>query len=136
MRHIPEPILIFSVYRDTESQETNEVAHYAAMAVLEGAKAAFIELDGFYNRQREKSFLLQGWELRGLIETLCHAYKQECYLEAHGDRFATLCFQNGERRNVGYIVAVSEEEAKASATWSYNPIAGYFVTKQSRQGVA
>ena len=136
MRHIPKPILIFSIYRADESKETNEVAHYAAMSVLEGAKAEFIELEGSYLNQREKSFLVQDWELRGLIETLCRAYKQESYIESHGDRFTTLCYLNGHRENIGYLVNVSEQEAKASGSWSYNPNSGYFITKKNREGVA
>lgn len=132
MRHIPEPILIFSVYQEFETKEGNELAHYAAMSVLQGARHDHIELDGCYNGTTEKSILVEGWKARGLVETLCHRYKQQCYLESHGDRFTTLVYLDGRRENIGYLVYVSEIEAKQNKSWSYNPISGYFITKASR----
>ena len=123
------PFLIFSVYLSSENEETNAHNHEAVMQRVKQMQIPHIELYGRYNGAQEASILVDGFEQRGLVEALVKEFSQESYLESHSDGSTFLIFADGGRQHIGQFIAVSESEAKASGSYSYNPDIGqYFIT--------
>ncbi len=45
-----------------------------------------------------------------------------------------IALADGHKENIGYLCSVSESEARASESYTWNPKAGFFITKKARQG--
>ena len=124
------PFLIVSVYLSSENEETNAHNHEAVMQRVKQMQIPHIELYGRYNGAQEASILVDGFQHRSLVEALVLKFSQESYLESHSDGSTFLIFADGGRQYIGQFIAVSEEQAKASGSYSYNPDIGqYFVTQ-------
>ena len=122
--------LIFSVFLSSENDDTNAHNHEAVMQRVKQMQIPHIELYGRYQGAQEASILVDGFEQRGLVEALVKEFSQESYLESHSDGSTFLIFADGGRQYIGQFIAVSEEQAKASGSYSYNPDIGqYFVTQ-------
>lgn len=128
------PFLIFSVYLSSKDDKINIYNHEAVMKMLKKRQIPYVELYGRYMWEQEESILVDGFEHRELVEDIVKAFGQESYLESHGDGSTFLIFTDdvfkGCRKYIGQFIAVSEEQAKASRSYSYNPNIGqYFITQ-------
>lgn len=131
------PFLIFSVYLSSENEETNAHNHKVVMQRFKQLEIPYIELYGRYMGTQEASILVDGFEDRSLVESLTKEYSQESYLESHSDGSTYLIFTNNDRREyIGQFIAVSEAEAKASGSYSYNPDIGQYFITQLPKGAA
>lgn len=123
-------ILIVSVFQKGVDAKQNVESHAQVLQTLKSTGVPHVELQGKYNGIEELSILVQGFEYRSVVERLAKAFNQECYLESHNDRATSLVFADGSRQNIGTLVNVTKEEAEANGSYSYNPNAGYFITRQ------
>lgn len=127
-----EKALIFSVFNETNNYVNNVDNHVRVLDVLKLNSIPYVELTGSYNGKLERSFLITNVKThRPIVEKLCSEYKQDCYLELDIDRHAELVFPNGDRQSKGYLVSVSETEARSSGNYVYSPVVNqYYITKE------
>jgi hypothetical protein len=128
MRHISS-LLVFSVFQRSESTHVNNVAHEMVLTWLRDAGIPVVALRGKYDGTEELSILVDGFQHRSVVERICREYKQECYIELHPDRFASLVFLDGKRRDLGMLQSVPEHEALGADGYLYNPRSGYFIVR-------
>lgn len=121
-------ILIFSVFQKSRDMQLNAATHSRVLMELHRRNLPVMELYGKYDGKEELSILVQGFEHREVVETLCAQFNQECYLESHNDRFTSLVYPDGRRQHIGKLQGVSKEEAERNGSYSYNPrVDAYYI---------
>lgn len=127
MRHFYKHVLIFSVYKDTATADTNCDNHAAIKGALDEYKIPYKEVVGHYQGGYELSLMVDS-SARKFVEEACLKTKQDCYLERTADNMTYLKFPDGTTEYIGMMTEVSEEEARKSQNYTFDPDTGLYWT--------
>lgn len=117
------PVIIFSVYRDSESCFTCKCDHAAVAAKLEQFGVPFDSAHGAYNGKREQCFIIKcdiGKGYETIARTIAEKYQQESVLYITGERVAFLETCAGDTiAELGKLRTVSETTAKRARAYTF-----------------
>jgi len=104
MRQLTPPIVILALNLDTIEKELKLINDW-------GFKAKSVK--GFYKGRGENSYVLEinDYNHLKIAETLATSNGQECILYSDDFRKTWLIYTNGERKYLGILHSVSEQEA-------------------------
>ena len=102
--------------------------------VLADAGLKFKQLDGMYNGEKERSYLVPfvSADEFSVILNLARSYDQESILVSDEYRECQLLFLNTNKvEYLGELTAVSESEARRESAYTFDPVSGtYWICKR------
>lgn len=131
---VSNPMVIFSVYKDYESEWFNNGVHNTIKQILDALEVSYKEIEGCYNGIKEKSFIVNDAHIETAI-AIAESHGQESILllsetKRHGTRIATLLYLDTMQEEViGNLIGATEERALKEKAYSYRPdLDMYWVT--------
>ena len=112
-----QPFIIFSVFNSDSTLEENTHRHVTVREFLDAESIKYIEVEGVYKGDHERSFLVSDTDRsRAIVENAAISYGQECILFVDANKNADLVYQDGTRESIGKWGRVGSNESPDSYT--------------------
>ena len=112
-----QPFIVFSAFNSESTLEDNVSRHITVREFLDAEEIKYIEVEGVYKGEHERSFLVPDTDrARAISENTARSYGQECILLVDANKRAELVYQDGTREQIGTWRRVRLNEAPNSYT--------------------